>query len=152
MSRLATFTVSPMAVMCSWLPPPKREATIGPKCAPILKPSRDEIGVGRDVSQDVVREQRPTHASTAWHASSSPGSGKPKRIMAPVAHEARDETVATDRFLINETVKLFQQRTGVVRSERLAQPGEAGQIHENDRRLLAHGLAEKVRISREAFC
>ena len=32
--------------MCSWLPPPKREATIGPKCAPILKPSRDEIGVG----------------------------------------------------------------------------------------------------------
>jgi hypothetical protein len=78
--------------------------------------------------------------------------GQAEEDHGSVAHEARDETVATDRFLINETVKLFQQRTGVVRSERLAQPGEAGQIHENDRRLLAHGLAEKVRISREAFC
>ena len=37
-SRLATFTVSPLIVICWWCSPPSRDTTTGPKCAPILTP------------------------------------------------------------------------------------------------------------------
>src|SRR5215204_6884390 len=68
-----------------------------------------------------------------------------------ITHEARDETMGADCLLIDEAVKLLQQRTSFVGSEPLAQPGEAGQIHEYDGCLLADGLVKKLRITREAL-
>ncbi|EEF24959.1 conserved hypothetical protein, partial [Ricinus communis] len=81
--RLAMLTVSPVAVICWRPPPPSREATMVPECAPILKPMRDATVSGSAESQPLIRSAKRMQQRAASAGSLGFGCGKPKRIIAP---------------------------------------------------------------------
>ena len=66
-----------------------------------------------------------------------------------MVHEAFDVAVIAQCLVFDNRVKLFQEIARALRAELLAQAGEAGEIDEQDRRILLHGLQQKPRIFRK---
>ena len=99
-----------------------------------------------------ARLQRSTQHSAALLASSAVLSGRPNRIMAPSPRKLVMTPPRAIDLVVDQGVEFLQHPQYRVHAERFAERGEAGQIDEDDRRVLVHRLEQEIRILRSAIC
>src|SRR5258705_7991948 len=76
---------------------------------------------------------------------------QPEQKHRAVSQKAGDHSSRTHCLLVDQRMKFLQQLTDRVRSKPLAERGEAGQIDENYRGILAHRLLEEIWVTGEPF-